>query len=75
MFRIFRYLYKNNKTKDLPNRIDIIKSLDKNESQKICNNFKSYGSFVNFCISEKISVRSKQRRELLSIFIKPPKKK
>ena len=69
MYRIIRNLLNKKKLKNkFPNRIDSIKKLDNNDYTKISNDFNSYGSFVNFCISEKISVKSKQRRELLNKF-------
>ena len=55
MHRIIRIL-SNNKTRKLgpefPNRINSIKNLENNDFNKITYDFKSYGSFINFCISE-----------------------
>lgn len=50
--------------------IGFMKKKDKNYYNKICESFKSYGSFINFTISEKISINSKHRREILNTFFK-----
>lgn len=71
-----RYLYNIMKKKiknEFPNRKDSIKKLEKKDYNKISNDFNSYGSFINFCISEKISLKSKQRRDLLNTIYKKQK--
>ena len=78
MFTIIRSVYINTIIKkkiknDFPNRLDSIKNLERKDYIKISNDFISYGAFINFCVSEKISVKSKQRRELLNTFIQKQK--
>ena len=78
MLRIIRTLSNKKSTNlgsEFPNRINSIKHLENNDFNKITDNFKSYGSFVNFCISESISVKSKKRRNILNIFLNKQKNK
>ena len=49
---------------------DFMKKINQNFYNKICQDFKSYGSFINFTISQKISIKSKHRREILNTFFK-----
>lgn len=72
MFRNIRFL--STKIK-FPNRKDSIKNLENNDFNKITNDFKSFGSFINFCISEKIYVKSKQRMHILKTFFEKQDKK
>jgi len=59
---------------EFPNRKDSMKDLANNDYNKITNDFTTYGSFVNFCISKTISVKSKQRRVILTKFYDKQKK-
>jgi len=81
MFRNIRFLSTKVKIKfptkvknKFPTRVDSIKNLENNDYNKITNEFKSYGSFVNFCISETISVKSKQRIYILKTFFEKQQK-
>lgn len=71
MLRFIRILCNKSSTKmksEFPTRKDSIKNIVNNDYNKITDDFRTYGSFVNFCISETISVKSKQRRDILYIF-------
>ena len=76
MLRILRIFNKSSKQikTEFPNRKDSIKNLVNNDYNKITDDFKTYGSFVNFCISETISVKSKQRRKILYTFFEKQNK-
>ena len=77
MFRFLRFLQKNPSKKiknDFPTRKDSIKNLENKDYNKITNDFKTYGSFVNFCISKTISVKTKQRRAILNTFFEKQNK-
>ena len=52
----------------LPNRQDSVRKLHKKEYVKLVDDFKSYGQFVNFCITKEIQTRSKERQLILQTF-------
>jgi len=70
MIRVIRIFNKSSKQikREFPNRKDSVKNLMNNDYNKITDDFKTYGRFVNFCITETISVKSKQRRKVLYTF-------
>lgn len=44
---------------------NIINYLNSGSYEKISKDFKTYGEFINFCIFEKISTKSQDRRKIL----------
>lgn len=77
MFRFLRLLQKKPSKQiktDFPTRKDSIKNLENKDYNKITNDFKTYGSFVNFCISKTISVKTTQRRAILNTFFEKQNK-
>ena len=74
MFRYMKILCNNSLKivggkKEFPTRKDSIKNIMNNNYDKIANDFNTYGSFINFCISETISIKSIQRRDILTKFL------
>ena len=47
------------------NKSDVIKNLKKKDYEEIYKRFKSYGTFINFCIKENIVIDSKIRRDYM----------
>ena len=61
--RFSRYMTKQIKY-SFPSKQDSIKKLEQKQYKLLANDFPSYGSFINYCISNKISLISSERREI-----------
>jgi len=59
-------------TNTFPIRRNTIQKLNNSEYESLANDFNSYGTFINYCISDRISTKSSQRKEVLLLSFKTP---